>query len=276
MNLLHSIIIGLVQGATEFLPVSSSAHLIIVPWLFKWKDPGLSFDVALHWGTLSGVIIYFWRDWVTMMKGIINALRKGFNYQDLNQRLLLFVILATIPGAIFGIVLNELAETILRSPLIIGGTSSVFAIIIFIADNRSRKFKGLREISLKDCILIGFSQALAIIPGVSRSGATISAALFLGLTRESAARFSFLLSAPIIFGAGLLEIPSAIREGIDFAFIIGIISAAISGFLAIKWLLGYLQNCNYRIFVWYRLLFAFIIFATWLLHQQYSSYFAVF
>lgn len=265
MNPVHSIIIGLVQGATEFLPVSSSAHLIIVPWLFKWKDPGLSFDVALHWGTLIGVIVYFWRDWMAILRGSINIFRRGFDYQDLKQRLLLFIILASVPGAIFGVLLDEWAETSFRSPLLIVCTSSVFAIIILIADNKSRKIKELDTISLADCILIGFSQALAVIPGVSRSGATISAGLLLGLNRKSAAHFSFLLSAPIIFGAGFVKIPSALKEGFDFFFLVGIISAAISGFVAIKWLLRYLQSCNYRIFVWYRLLFASIILIAWLL-----------
>lgn len=286
MEFIQSIILGIVQGLSEFLPISSSAHLIVLPWILNWKDQGLAFDVALHWGTLLAVIFYFRKEWTTMFKAVLshrsylkeNKKLSGFNQgnklqnsnskfqtkskiQNLNYyNLFFFIILASVPGAIFGLWLNNWAETILRSPILIVFTLSTLGFLLWFFDKKGKKENFLENITWRQALFIGFSQALAIIPGVSRSGVTITTALALGFERRAAARFSFLLATPIIFGAGLVEIPHLINRDINFSIIlIGISTSAITGFLAIKYILKYLEHNNYNIFVYYRIIFALLL-----------------
>ena len=254
----QSIILGIIQGTTEFLPISSSAHLVLAPWLFNWPDPGLAFDVALHWGTLIGVIAYFWRDLLDILANLEFKIKK-FGEYNFQTRLFFILAIASIPGAVFGLLLEDLAETAFRSPVLIAFLLAFFGIVIWLADKRSRRKNDLAEIKTGKGFLIGLAQALAIIPGVSRSGATISAALMLGFSRPAAARFSFLLSIPIIFGAGLAQIPKLSGDILNLALLTGMISAAISGYLAIGWLLRFVRNGSYKIFVWYRFILAAII-----------------
>lgn len=248
MSLLEAIVLGLVQGLGEFLPISSSAHLVLVPWIFNWNDPGLTFDIALHIGTLFAVVIYFWRDWLNL----ISAGLKGVSTQD--GRLFWYLVIATIPGAIIGFLLEDIAETVFRAPLLIAIMLIIMGIFLVWADKRGRKEIKLDRIDLKTSFIIGLSQALAIIPGVSRSGITMTTGLLLGMTREDTARFSFLLSTPIILGAGLVKTPQILANPamINTNFIIGMLVAAVVGLLSIGFLLRYVQTKDFRPFAWYR------------------------
>lgn len=267
----QSVVLGIVQGLGEFLPISSTAHLILVPYFFGWPDPGLAFDVALHIGTLVAVLAYFYSDWIIIFKLALGSFeQKDQNkyltvYPDRsimsNKNLLWLLVIATIPGVLAGYFLEEKAETVFRSPLVIALTLVVFGLILYLTDKYIQHRKNIGEVSLKDSIIIGLSQAIAIIPGVSRSGATITAGLLTGLDRVSAARFSFLLSTPIIFGAAALKIPHLIKEGINAPIIIGIIISAASGYLAIKYLLKFVERASYAVFFWYRLVLAAVILA---------------
>lgn len=252
MDLSQSIILGITQGITEFLPISSSGHLILVPKIFGWNDPGLSFTVALHWGTLFSVITYFYKDWVKIFK---NAFVHADNTDHNNQnKILYFIAIATIPGALAGYFLENFAETIFRNTALVSYALIAAGIILYFADKLGAKNRETHDITLKTALIIGLSQALAIIPGISRSGITITAALFIGLSGKDAAHFSFLLATPIIMGAGIIKLPDIFNSGIDGLFIAGFLSSAIAGFLSIQWLLKYAQTKSYFIFAIYRLL----------------------
>lgn len=267
MDILQAIVLGIVQGLGEFLPISSTAHLVLVPYFTGWPDPGLSFDVALHVGTLVAVIAYFWRDWINIIsnskflisKQIPNPKSQIPNEIQYSPKLFLLLIIASVPGAVIGYFLEDAAATIFRSPLLIAGTLSIVGLILYLVDKYAVHKKEINNITIKDSVIIGLSQAVAIIPGVSRSGATMTAGLALGLSRETAARFSFLLSTPIIFGAAMVKIPDLLREGINTPIILGIFAAAISGYLAIKYMLRFIQRVGYAPFFWYRLVLAAII-----------------
>jgi len=257
MNIIQSVILGLAQGLGEFLPISSSGHLVILPWFFNFKDPGLGFDVALHWGTLVAVLAYFWKDWIRMVKALFIKSQNGSVKQD--RKMLGLIVVASVPGAIFGYLLDDWAEPSFRATLLIAATLVIMGLVLGWSDKVGRKKRSLAEIGLWDSILIGISQAIAIVPGISRSGATISMALFRNINREAAARFSFLLSTPIIFGAGLIKVPELLHEGISASVVIGALVAAFLGFLSIKYLLRYIQTKNYFPFVWYRIALALVI-----------------
>ncbi len=263
MDVFQSIILGIVQGLGEFLPISSTAHLILAPYFFGWSDPGLAFDVALHIGTLIAVVIFFWRDWIIILKlafqEISNFKFKISNSEKYPPQLLWLLVIASVPGAIFGFLLDDYAEHFFRSPLLVAGTLSIVGLVLYLADKYSKHRKDINHTSIKDAIIIGLSQAVAIIPGVSRSGATMIAGLSLGLSREQAARFSFLLSTPIIFGAAILKVPQLFENGISLSIILGIVVAAVSGYLAIKYMLRFVQKVGYAPFFWYRLALAVLI-----------------
>lgn len=250
MTILQALVYGFVQGIGEFLPISSSAHLIVAPWLFGWQDPGLAFDVALHLGTLAAVVVFFWKNWVDLTVA-------GFTRpKTADGKLFWFLVVATVPGALIGKLLEKQAESAFRNPALIGVMLIVMGLVLYFVDKRGRKEVHLQNIGFWRSFAIGISQAVAIIPGVSRSGITMSTGLFTGLTRESAARFSFLLSMPIILGAGLLKIKDLANVQIDtLPFVIGILTSAIVGLLSIKFLLEYLKTRGFGIFVWYRFIF---------------------
>ncbi|WP_042317317.1 undecaprenyl-diphosphatase UppP [Desulfofarcimen acetoxidans] len=246
MTVWQALIMGIVQGLGEFLPISSSAHLYLLPWLFNWKDPGLTFDIALHMGTLIAVVAFFWQDWLVLAW---NGLTLQKNYEG---RLFWYLLLATIPGAAFGFFFEEQAETVFRDPLLVGIMLIVMGIILYVVDAYSARWKEIDQLNLPDALLIGISQAFAIIPGVSRSGITMTAARFRGMTGEAAARFSFLLSTPIILGAGLVKLKDMSSSDVNLAFVVGIISSAVIGILSIKFLLQYLASRSFAVFAWYR------------------------
>ncbi|MEW6447332.1 MAG: undecaprenyl-diphosphatase UppP [Bacillota bacterium] len=253
MGLTEAIVLGIVQGLGEFLPISSSAHLVLTPWLFGWRDPGLAFDVALHLGTLAAVVAYFWRDWLNLaqngLKGVKN--REG--------RLFWYLMAATIPGALAGLALEQYAETVFRAPLLVGVMLILMGIVLYTADHLGQRKRGIWQVGWREAILIGISQAFAIIPGVSRSGATISAARFLGLDREAATRFSFLLSTPIILGAGVFSLKDISAGDLTLAFWAGVAVSAITGFAAIAFLLRFVITKNFNLFVWYRGLLGLVV-----------------
>jgi len=250
MTIVQALVLGAVQGLAEFLPISSSAHLILARFFFGWPDPGLAFDVALHVGTLVGVLAYFWSE----LTGLFFAGLTQPRSRD--GRLFWYIVLASVPGGLFGVTLEEYAQTVFRTPALIAVTLALMGIVLWASDRWGRKKRGLKEISIWDSLLVGFSQALAIIPGVSRSGITMTAGLLGGLTREAAAHFSFLLSVPIIAGAALWELRHISWRHIDFAFVGGVFTSALLGFLAIKFLLRYLRRGSFALFAWYRLLLA--------------------
>ena len=267
MTIFQAIIFGAVQGATEFLPISSTAHLILLPWFLRWPDPGLSFDVALHLGTLVALLIYFRKDWIALIGSFVNLLRGRTS--DANGRMALFIIVATIPGALAGVLFESQVETALRSPKIIALMLSLMALVLVVAELKGRRKKSLEQITWPDAITVGLAQAFALVPGVSRSGSTIAAGLFAGMTRETAARFSFYLSAPIIGGAVAKKMLDIFKVGLTAdqtpPFIIGIASAGIVGYLSIAFLLRYLQTHNIFLFVYYRIALSIVVFlAFWL------------
>jgi undecaprenyl-diphosphatase len=270
MPIHQAIVLGIVQGLAEFLPISSSAHLILVPWVLGWDDPGLAFDVALHWGTLFAVLIVFWRDWIRLIGAGLRSIGDRRFLDTADRRLFWGLVVASIPGAIVGKLLGDKAEETLRSPLLIAVTMSVMGVLLWAADRAGKKDKLAEQITVPQALGIGVAQAFALLPGVSRSGSTITVGLAMGYTREAIARFSFLMSTPIIFGAGLLKFPKMLREmhsgasplGWD-GLAAGCIAAAIVGALVIRWLLAYLRTRTFAVFAIYRLVVAAGILVLW-------------
>ncbi len=266
--LFQAIVLGIVQGLTEFLPISSSAHLLLVPWLLGWDNDlinSLGFDVALHIGTLLSVLAFFANDWVRLIRAGIASIVERKIGDDPDRRLAWLIVLGSIPGALIGALAESKVEEIFHAPktplaawavIAIAIMIALLGLFLFLAERVAKHARNLNQITLRDAILIGAAQALAIFPGVSRSGATITAGLFLGLKRDDAARFSFLLGAPIIAGAGLKSVYDLYQEGIGsgdlLLYAVGFIASAITGFLAIKFLLQYLRSSSTDIFVYYR------------------------
>jgi undecaprenyl-diphosphatase len=261
MTIFQAIIFGAVQGFTEFLPISSTAHLILLPWFLGWPDPGLAFDVALHLGTLVALLLYFRSDWTALTVSAFGLVRGRTQSPD--ARMAMLIIAGTIPAAAAGVLFEDTVESTLRAPQLIGVTLILLALVLVAAEMIGRRKKSLNDISLADAISIGIAQAVAIIPGVSRSGSTITAGLFLGMKRDAAARFSFYLSAPIIAGAvgkKLVDIlGSGLSSGQLMPFIVGIVASGVVGYLSIAFLMRYLQTHNTYLFVVYRILLGIVV-----------------
>jgi len=266
MSTAHAIWLGILQGLGEFLPISSSGHLIVVPWLLGWPIQSLAFDVALHVGTLVAVLAAFAGDWWRLFAGAARGLAQRKLAPE--ARTLLLIVVGSIPAAIVGKLLDEWAETVFRAPGLVATTMAVMGVVLFVADRRAVAGAGVSDaITLRDALLIGSAQALAIVPGVSRSGATISMALLLGHRRQEAARFSFLLATPITAGAALLKVPHLLH-GADLSVLLpGMIAAAVVGLLSIKLLLGYVRTRDYRPFAYYRWAFALLVFVVILVRK---------
>jgi undecaprenyl-diphosphatase len=245
MSWLYSIALGVLQGATEFLPVSSSGHLVLVPWLFILPSRDVVYYVILHWGTAIAVIAYFWRDWTAIATALLRALRSR-SAIDFEVRLVGLIVLAGIPAALVGILLKDFFESMFSRPTAAAGFLVITGVMLSVTESWAQKRKEIDSMSWLDALIVGIGQAAAILPGISRSGATISAGMVRGLGRESAARFSFLLATPTIIGAGLLEIPDLIQSGQTLAqlpdLIIGFVAALASGLFCIHLLLRHLQR----------------------------------
>lgn len=269
MSLFQAIILAAVQGLGEFLPISSSAHLILVPWLLGWPDPGQAFDVALHAGTLIAVVVYFFKDWVELI-----AAGFGMHYPRTappavvaqTRRIFWYLVAATIPGGLVGFLFEKKIEENLRSPRLIAIALIAIGILMWIAERVGRLIRKIEQLHFGDAMAIGTAQALALFPGVSRSGITISQGLFQGLTREAAAKFSFLLSTPLIAGAALHELPKLIKlhkaGGLDLpmsTLAIAVAVSAVVGYLVISFFLKYLRTRTLKIFIYYRIVFGIVI-----------------
>jgi undecaprenyl-diphosphatase len=252
MTPLQAVALGIIQGLSEFLPISSSAHLTLVPWLFGWEDPGLAFDVALHFGTLIAVLWYFRMEWLALIKAAFGIITSG-RVETPEKRRVIYLIIATIPGAIGGFLLQSRAESAFRSPQLIAIALIVMGLILWLVDKLVDQRRILGEMRWLDALLIGLSQVIALIPGVSRSGSTITTGRGLRFDRESAAEFSFLMSMPIIAAAVVLEGPKALHEGgLTNELMSGVVASAISGWLAISILMRYVTRHSYGIFAFYR------------------------
>ncbi len=255
MDLIQIMVLSLVQGISEFLPISSSAHLILVPVLTQWQDQGLAFDVAVHVGTLLAVVFYFRQDIGRMLLAWIDSLKTRQLSSD--ARVAWGVLLGTIPVGLVGLLFKDFIEVYLRSPLVIAATTIIFGLLLLLGDRLGKRWRGIYELRGMDILLIGLSQALALIPGTSRSGITITAALLLGFTREAAARFSFLLSIPVITLAGGLLIKDLLESNLavdGLALALGVIFSAISAFICIHYFLQFLNRFGMLPYVIYRLL----------------------
>jgi undecaprenyl-diphosphatase len=265
---IQAAVLGLVQGLTEFIPISSSGHLILVPWLFKWNDPfidSLAFSVMLHMGTLLALLVYFWRDWVSLVPAGLASIRDRRIGDDPNRRLGWLIVVATIPAVIVGPLLSDFVESHVREAAPVALMLCVGAAIMWLADRWSTRQKEMGALTFPGALGVGVAQVLALVPGISRSGVSISAGLFLGLTGEAAARFSFLMATPVIAGAGVWEARKLItgEAGVtpDLGLIaIGFVSAAISGLLAIRFMLAFLRRQPLTAFIIYRVVAAVLVF----------------
>ncbi|HAG84331.1 MAG TPA: undecaprenyl-diphosphatase [Cyanobacteria bacterium UBA12227] len=262
MNIIQAVVLGMVQGLTEFLPISSTAHLKVVPVALGWGDPGVTFTAIIQLGSIGAVLWYFWSDLAQITKGTLKAIRES-DYQSNEFRMALGIIFGTIPIVFFGLLIKKFIPDFDNSPLrsmgAIASASIVMGLLLGVAEQIGKRKRNFEELNVQDGILMGLAQAMALVPGVSRSGSTITAGLFMGLERATAARFSFLLGIPSITLAGLVELKDAVetgvRDGEMVSLIVGVISAAIFSYAAIAWLIRYLQTQNTWVFVWYRLVF---------------------
>lgn len=261
MTVFQAIVLGVLQGLAEFLPISSSAHLTLAPWLFGWPDPGLAFDVALHVGTLAAVLWFFRREWFRLAAaGLRVVAQRGARTAE--ERRAIFLLLATIPGGIGGLALGDLAASTFRSPALIATALIVMGVLLWAVDRLVPPSRELDSMRWTDALLVGLAQVCALLPGVSRSGSTITAGRLLGFDRQSAAVFSFLMSMPITAAAAIHEVPKAIAEGgFGAPLIAGVLASGFSGWLAISILLRYLSRHDFAIFAIYRFVLGAIVFA---------------
>ncbi|MHB1311211.1 MAG: undecaprenyl-diphosphate phosphatase [Gemmatimonadaceae bacterium] len=253
-------VLGTLQGLAEFLPISSSAHLSLAPWAFGWPEPGLAFDVALHLGTLVALLAFFRAEWVALTHAAFSVLGKR-RADTIAEKRVVFLVIATIPGGIFGLLLEKQAETIFRAPVLTATALIVMGILLWWADRSAPATRPLAEMTWKQALLVGCAQVFALIPGVSRSGATITAGRALHFDRQSAAVFSFLMSMPIIAAAAILKVPKLLAGGIDTAVIVGIAAAAVSSWLAIAVLLRFIQKNGFGVFAVYRFILGAAVYA---------------
>lgn len=266
MNFLHAIILGIVQGLTEFLPISSSAHLVLVPYLFGWKFPAeqiFPFDVLVQLGTLAAVIIYFWNDLWRIARAWVEGLLRRQPFGSTDARLGWYLILATIPAGILGVLIKNTVEAAFQSEIATAVFLFVTAALLLLAEKLGRRARDLTAITAKDALLMGLFQAISIFPGVSRSGSTITGGMLSGLDRPAAARFSFLMSIPIMLAAGLLSIFD-LRDQPDLSsfapvLLVGMLVAAVVGYLSIRWLLRYLTSHSLNIFAIYCVLLGAVV-----------------
>ena len=258
MNPLQAAVLGFVQGLTEFLPISSSGHLILVPWLLGWPPHSKAFDAALHLGTVAALLIYFWRDWVELVRAVLAGLGNADARKDPRWRLAWLLVIGSIPAGLVGVVLESQIEQRLGQPWMVAVLLIVFGLVLLLADRVANQQRSIDDVRLQDALAVGLAQILALAPGVSRSGITMTAGLFVGLDRPSAARFSFLLSTPITLAAALYSLRHLVGPGAGggeggLSLLVGILFSAVFGILAIGFLLRYLQRNSLVTFVWYRL-----------------------
>ena len=259
MPLLHALILGIVQGLTEYIPVSSSAHLVLVPWLLGWPDSPFTFEVLVQWGTLLGIFVYFWRDLWDIVRGVLVGLAQRQPLATAPARMGWYIVLGTLPAVVFGLLLKDFFEAVFSAPVVVAALLLGTAAILTAAERLGRRTRTTHDLGWLDALVVGFWQVIAMMPGISRSGATIGGAMLRGFDRPAAARFSFLLSVPALLGAGILAIGDLLEANslaADLpALVVCFVAAAISGYLCIRWLLGYLQRRSLTVFAVYCALF---------------------
>lgn len=258
MTIFQAIILGIVQGLTELLPISSSAHLAVFPWIFKWSEIPESFDIALHFGTLLAISLYFIKDWISLIKGGFNQVVK--KEKTFEGKMFWYLVIATIPAGILSLILDKISERVFGGSMLpIAIALIVMGIVLYIVDKKAKSNTKYEDMTLLQAVLIGISQAIAAaFPGVSRSGITMTVARALGVDRESAAKYTFLLSTPIILAAVIFSLDAFV---FDLAFVIGVLSSFIVGIIVIKFLLNYLKKGSFKVFAIYRIIFGIIILA---------------
>ncbi|HEX7484981.1 MAG TPA: undecaprenyl-diphosphatase UppP [Vicinamibacterales bacterium] len=265
---IQALVMGIVQGLTEFLPISSSGHLVLVPWLFGWKDPfidSVAFTVILHMGTLLALLVYFWRDWLTLIPAGLAAIRDRSFKADPNRKMAFLLVIATIPAVLVGPIFESKFEELVREPARIAVMLCVGAAILWLADRWGARQREMDSLTFRESLGIGIAQVLALVPGISRSGISISAGLFMGLNREAAARFSFLMATPVIGGAGVWQARKFLTHEAGPSpeanvIVIGFVAAAISGILAVHFMLEFLRRRPVTVFVVYRVVAAAFVF----------------
>jgi undecaprenyl-diphosphatase len=265
---IQALVLGLTQGLTEFLPISSSGHLVLLPWLFGWKDPfidSLAYTVVLHMGTLLALVVFFWRDWLRLIPAGLATIRDRSFAGDRDRRMTWLIVVATIPAVIVGPLLNDTLESAVRAPALVALMLCVGAAILWLADRWGSRQREMDSLTFGGALGIGIAQVVALVPGISRSGVSISAGLFQGLTREAAARFSFLMATPVVAGAGVWEArklltPEAGVTPEANVIVIGFVAAAISGLVAIRFMLEFLRRQPLTVFIAYRVVAAILVF----------------
>lgn len=248
LTLVQSIIFGLVQGVTEFLPISSSGHLVLVQYIFGIEEPPISFFVALHVSSLIAVLMYFWRDWLNLF-----GIKKDMEVYQKNPKLLLYIIIATIPAVVFGLLFNNKAESLIFSPMMIAFLIVIGSFILFLADKLFTRDKSMTWMTRNDALVIGLSQIFALMPGVSRSGMTIAGARICGFNRQDAARFSFLIATPIIIGAGIMQFEHLLVDGVNGVMVAGMLVSFVSAVITIHYFLAFIKKVSYAVFLYYAL-----------------------
>lgn len=260
MNGIQAIILGVIQGLTELLPISSSAHITLIPWMLGWTNSEIfnmdfkAFDVALHFGTLLAIVIFFFKDWVKLIKGGYNQVVK--KEKSFEGKMFWYLVIATIPGGIIGFILDKFVGNKLETPIIIALALIIMGIILYVVDKKAKSNIKYEKMTLKQTFLIGLSQCLAFIPGVSRSGITMTTGRLMGIERESVAKYTFLLSTPIVFAATVLKFKDFV---FSIPFFLGILASFIVGLFVIKFLLEYLKKGSFKIFAIYRVIFGIIV-----------------
>lgn len=256
----QAFVLGALQGLAEFLPISSSAHLSLAPWAFGWPEPGLPFDVALHVGTLVAVLAYFRTEWAALAQAAVAVLGKR-RADTIAEKRAVFLVIATIPAAVFGLLLEKQAESVFRAPALTATALIVMGALLWRTDRTAPAVRPLSDMTWRQALLVGCAQVFALVPGVSRSGATITAARALHFDRQSAAVFSFLMSMPVIAAAAVLKVPRLLASGIDAPVVIGVTTAAVSSWLAIAVLLRFIQRNGFAVFAIYRFLLGAAVYA---------------
>lgn len=267
MNIFQALVLGIVQGATEFIPVSSSGHLVLVPWLLGWELPGLAFTIIVHLGTALGLLVFFWRDWAAIARSALRWLRTGKN--DASARLSLLLLIGILPAAVVGLLFRSFFERVFEEPLVVALMLPVTALLLLVGEKLGKLTYDITQIKWLDSLLIGLAQTLALMPGISRSGATIAAARLRNVQRSDAARFSFLLLTPLVIGVGIVQIIELITLDIGNGHLLelaaGFAAAAVTSYLVIRWLLGYLRSRSTNIFAIYCLMLSAISLAVFAL-----------
>ena len=260
MTIIQSLILGIIQGLTELLPISSSAHLSIIPWMFGWTNSAQfvadfeAFDVALHFGTLLAIVAFFFKDWIALIKGGYKQVVK--KEKSFEGKMFWYIVFATIPGGIIGFILDKFVGDKLEDPIIIALALIVMGIVLYVVDKKSKSNIKYEKMTLKQTFLIGLSQCLAFIPGVSRSGITMTTGRLMGIERESVAKYSFLLSTPIVFAATVLKFKDFV---FGIPFFVGVFASFLVGVFVIKFLLEYLKKGSFKVFAIYRVIFGIVI-----------------